>query len=134
MLGDEVAARLAAQGLGTVNTDLFYNVMPDSPDVATAVLPYGGMPSEPDLGINGGVTRMEFPRFQLVTRGVRGDSEGPGQRLVLAVAAVVSVVNTNLSGVRYASITALSPPTPLTTDDGFRVLWACNLQADKDPS
>lgn len=134
MLGVELATLLQTASFGTIDVNLFYNYMPPDPDVAMAVLQYPGQLDEPNLGEGGTLTRLEFPHFQLLTRGVRDDSNGPELRCVNGRKTLVAVINQSLSGVRYVGIEALTPPSPLMRDDDGRVYWSCNFRAIKVPS
>lgn len=134
MLGAEVATYLATQGFGTVNTSLFYNFVPPDPDTLMAVLEYGGEADEPTLGEGGTLTRYEFLRFQLLVRGIRDDNDTVELRCIQGRAALVAILNTSLSGVRYIGIDALTPPAPLIIDGDFRAYWICNFRAIKAPS
>ena len=130
MTEPEIAALLAANGFGTINTNLFYDLLPTDPDIAMCVLGYGGSPDEPD----GQSTRLESPRFQVLARGVRGASSGPKLRVLQARALLVSVLGQELTGVRDVSIDCLGPPFPQGADEQFRYVWSVNFEAMKDPS
>jgi len=134
MLGFEIATYLAAQGYGTVNTDIFYNFMPPTPDLAISVVQYGGLADEPDLGIDGRVTRLETIRFQTIVRGVRDDSNSSELIAIKVRRTLVAVLSQELSGTRYVSIEALAPPSRLRADDDGRVEWVTNFQVIKIPS
>lgn len=126
----EIATFLAASGMGTLNTNVFYNEFPNDPDVALCVMGYGGNRDEPE----GPVTRLEFPRFQVMFRGIREDSDGPQLRALQGRTILVAVMDQMLSGVHYASIDCLGPPFPQGKDDQFRHVWSVNFEAMKDPS
>lgn len=130
MTESEIATFLAASGMGTVNVNAFYDEFPPDPDVAFCVVGYGGNRDEPD----GQTTRLEFPRFQVMFRGVRDDSEGPKLRALQARVYLVSVLDRVLSGVHYVSIDCLGPPFSQGKDDQFRYVWSLNFEAMKDPS
>lgn len=135
MLSTEVATALVAQGFGTLNTNMFYDTVPDNPDVVTSVLEYlSGLADEPNLGSGGTLTRLEYPRFQVITRGIQRDNDTPKLKLINIRAYLVSVVGINLSGVRYVGIDCLGPPFFLKEDLNFRRYFACNFQAIKVPS
>lgn len=137
MLGDEVANYLVSKGFGTLNSNVFYDFLP--PDDGTiglclVVIPYGGRPDEPDLGINGGTTRLEYPRFQVIVRGVKDDNTGPKTQMENIRKALVAVLSQTLNGIRYVSISALTPVLPLMRDANQQVYWYCNFEAIKSPS
>lgn len=57
----DVATYLAANGIGTLNTSVFYSKMPDTTNPAVAVLDTGG--TEPDAYVP-----IEDPTFQILIR------------------------------------------------------------------
>lgn len=130
MTENELADYLQTGSFGTVNVDLFYDHFPPDPDVATCVMGYSGAPDEPD----GQDIRLEFPRFQVMTRGVRGDSNGPKLRALQVRAYLVRVVDQPIGGVHYASISSLGPPFAQGEDEQFRHVWSVNFEIMKDPS
>lgn len=136
MLGSELATFLAGYtpSFGAVNTTLFYNDVPGDPDALISILEYSGEADEPDLGIDGTKTRYETKRFQLYVRGIRGDSNGPELICTKAKAALVTILNTTISGVRYVGVDCLTPPSKLMADDNLRAIWICNMRAIKAPS
>lgn len=71
----EIADALAALGLGTVGTDLFWGQLPATPVACGAVIPAPGSPGEMALGAQG--VSIEYPRAQIVFRGERDDVSGP---------------------------------------------------------
>lgn len=125
----ELVTYLATQSIGTAATDLFYGLMPESPDACVVLYEYGGMPNEPDLGTPN--TRLEFPRVQVVTRGVKNDYDGPRLKAQDVVTALTKIANQTLSGVSYKAVQAIQPPFFLRRDDNFRVEFACNFQVTK---
>ena len=61
MMLKEICAYLQSQGIGTLETDLFWGLMPDKPDSCIALFEYAGSP--PDLHWNG-----EYPGLQVRVR------------------------------------------------------------------
>ena len=61
MLISEVATYLAAEGLGTVGTNIFYSHLPDNTDECLVVLDTGGV--NPDIYIP-----TKSPTFQIIIR------------------------------------------------------------------
>jgi hypothetical protein len=57
----EICAYLQSQGIGTLETNLFWGLMPDKPDSCIALFEYAGSP--PDLHWNG-----EYPGLQVRVR------------------------------------------------------------------
>lgn len=134
MILADVAEYLENQGIGTRATNLFYGILPESPDALVTMYEYAGMANEPKMGQ--GVTSLEFPRIQLVTRGVKDDYDGPklvGLNIVTVLAKVANMPISS-SGVRYLSISHINGPQFFRRDDNFRILFSINFQVYKDYS
>ena len=130
----ELATYLAADGLGlTAGTNLFYSLLPESPDVCVALFEYPGLPDEVELG--GTTIRAEWPRVQVVVRGA-GDAGSDAPRLLCEQIrrSFTKIREQILSGCAYHAVTAIQAPFPLAPDENFRFKYACNFQVYKDPS
>jgi hypothetical protein len=134
----EVVTYLASQGGGTAGVDIWYGSMLETyPDVVTLVQVTGGLPDEPDMGdeaASGSKTRLEFPRLQILYRGIRDDYTGPRTRAESGRVAMMKIVNTTLSGVRYLSAEPLGPPYKIRQDENFRYEFAIKVQVTKELS
>lgn len=126
-----MVAYLAAKGMGAGGTNLFYGLIPPTPDAMLTMFEYGGLPNEPVMG--GRTIRIEYPLVQLVTRGVKDDFDGPLARIRLAVEYFAEVADQAIvsGGVQFNSIVAKAPPSYLRRDDNFRCEFVCNLQVVK---
>lgn len=135
MILAEVASYLVTQGVftgqGTTGgaTPLFTGKLPAQPDVCGALMEYGGKSAEFDLGRT--AIRLEFPRFQLICRGVRDDYAGPRQLAQNAFIQLSNVINQTLSGVRYLTIDGMQSPFFLRRDTNDRVEIVCNYEVMK---
>lgn len=132
MVLDELVTFLAANGVGTAGFDLFYGLLPPDPDIATVLYEYGGLPSEPATG--GKTNRLVFPKIQALCRGIKDDYDGPRLRAEAIVGLFVSILNQNISGVRYLAVVPIQEPFPLRRDEDFRIEMVCNFQVTKEPS
>jgi hypothetical protein len=128
---DEVTAGLAAASLGlTTATNLFAGRMPETPNDCVALIEYGGLAPEPNLGA--GATRYESPRFQVMVRSV---DWATGRLLMQKIERYfASVVNTTIGGVRYLALTQIDKPFQDRDAANERWVWTINVQADKEPS
>lgn len=135
---NEVAAKLAALGLGTVGTDIHMGSLPATPDVAIAVQEYGGMSGEMGFGTPG--IRTEIPALQILVRGVPHDYAGPRVRAETAYQGLARVeaetLSAGLGGTSafYESIHPQQPPFELRRDGNQRVEIAFNVTCRKDLS
>lgn len=130
---DEVVAFLAAEGLGTVGTDLFKAKMPATPDACGCVYESGGF--SPDMALGSLTPRSENPSIQVLFRGAPDDYTGPRVKAQTAFASLIGIsVDQVLSGTMYWMVTALQQPFPLGQDDNDRWKIVCNYSVQKDPS
>lgn len=139
----ELTTYLAAAGLGLVGgTNLFYGPMKASyPDAVTLVQLYGGIAPEPNLGDDtptltpfGKAVRLEFPRVQVLCRGVRDDTDTPLALATSCEVALLKIINTTLSGIYYLEVAPIQHPFRLRTDENFREEYAINFQVTKEHS
>lgn len=128
----EVGAFLQAQGIATLQTDLFRGALPDAPDACGVLYEYSGGPSELGFGVNG--VQFETSAVQVVFRGAPDDYDGPRARAEQAYRALATVQARDLSGAAYLLVTPQQAPFLLERDGQRRVLIACNYLCNKRPS
>lgn len=130
LLGD-LAEYLEAQGIGTRATNLFYGLLPEDPDALVTMYEYPGLPNEPNLGQ--ATVNLEFPRVQVITRGVKDDYDTPRQKAQDVVTALTRIANAAIvsGGVQYKAVMALNAPAFYRRDANFRVLFTTNFQVTK---
>lgn len=130
MLLDELGSYLQAQALGTLGTDLFTGLLPDSPDAAVAILEYGGV--APVHALGGGNAKWERPRVQVV---VRATTYSAARTKIETIYKLLhKLTDTVLTGVRYLVIDAVQSPFFLERDANNRVKLAVNFQVQKELS
>jgi len=129
---EEVAAFLAAAGLGQVKADIFIGKLPNDPPACCAIYEYGGIAPEGQFGAPG--IRHETPAIQVVFRGAAHDYAGPRVKAAAAFDALTKVETQSLSGTFYHWIHAQQSPFFLQRDDAERTLIACNFLCEKEPS
>lgn len=124
MMLDEIAAYLATQSVGTVGTNIFIGIIPDSPDNCVALFEYGG--SAPDLV----GTYVERPNLQVR---VRNTSYSTGRaKCASVITALHTLGETTLSGTRYLWVAAKQSPISLGVDAKERYEWSINFQVVKE--
>ncbi len=127
MLLPELGTYLQTAGIGTLGTDLFLGELPANPDNCVAILEYGGMAPEHDLGTT--ALRYEFPRVQVV---VRNTSYATGRLKAQDILGdMAAVANETLTSVYYLEAAPLQSPFLLERDDNDRWVFACNYQITK---
>lgn len=129
---NELAAKLAALGVGTVGTDIFLGAMPEDVAACCALYEYGGSAPEFQLGVAGVV--FENPSVQVVFRGVPHDYAGPRAKAETAYRGLAAVEAAPLSGTFFHWIHPMQSPFLLRRDESERVHIACNYACQKEPS
>lgn len=121
---EDIAGYLAAEGLGTLGTDLFLGLLPDQPDSCVALYAYPGRP--PAWEHDGPQPALRYPRLQVLTR---DPSYVAAESLARdASAALCALVNRPLGATTYGRVTPLQEPFPLERDASGRVLFTCNYE------
>lgn len=133
MFLDEIAARLVAQSVGVIGSNIFLG--------SKAVIPVGDGPylsltetggSGPTRVHNHASANTQRPTAQIA---VRAKSYVVARTMAKAAyLALDGVFNTTISGVLYHSITARQEPTDVGLDVKERVLITFNIDAEKAPS
>jgi hypothetical protein len=138
MLLPELTTWAATKSLGTAGTDLFYGPMHEEyPDAVTIIQEYGGLADEPSLGDPSGPgtkIRYEQPFVQFLFRGARDDYDGPRTRAEAGRVAVMTILNTTMSGVLYLGAEIVQPPFHMMTDENQRHYFVLNVHIFKEPS
>jgi hypothetical protein len=135
---DEIAAKLAALGVGTVGTTIFTGYMPETPDECCCVYEYGG--TGPEMGFGSPGIHYERPSVQVVFRGptpgpgVTTSYSGPRALAETAYRGLAEVEATTLSGTFYHTVIPQQAPFLMKRDDAKRVYIAFNAVATKELS
>jgi hypothetical protein len=129
---NELAAKLAALGVGTVGTDIFLGAMPEDVAACCALYEYGGTAPEFAFGAPG--IAFENNAVQVVFRGTPHDYAGPRAKAETAYRGLAAVEVTALSGTLYHWIHPMQAPFLLRRDDSERVLIATNYAIQKELS
>ena len=129
---NELAAKLAALGVGTVGTDIFLGAMPEDVAACCALYEYGG--SAPEFALGAAGVSFENPSVQVVFRGTPHDYAGPRAKAETAYRGLAAVEATALSGTFFHWIHPMQSPFLLRRDESERVLIATNYACQKEPS
>jgi len=134
---DEIAARLVAQGVGTINHATTNGIYRSS----QAKIPAGEGPfiTITDTG-GSGSTRVHNSKSaethlataQIVTRAAK--YEVALAKAMQAYNALDGIYNTTLSGTFYQHVRARQLPTDIGLDDSSRPMLSFNIDAQKQPS
>ncbi len=131
LLLPDVVAYFENQSIGTRGTTLFYGIVPDFPDALVTCFEYPGPKSEPNLGKT--TMNNEFPRLQVIARGVKDDYDTPRQKLQDVVTALTKIANSTLPGGGATIYKAFEGRAVsfLQRDDNFRVYFVVNFEVTK---
>lgn len=133
MLGSDIAAFLAAQGLGTVDTDVFAVPFPfDAPDVSVCVAERPGT-YEGTFGPSLSAAAFEHGEFQVLTRGTRDGIGASRAKIDLVRTKLHRLGPVTLGSTVYFDIRC-SSPFFLRYDEEGRPMWCVNCTTEKAPS
>ena len=119
----DISDYIAAQGHGTVGTNIFTGWLPDQPDVAMSVTQTGGM--APMIA----PSTMEYPVVDLVVRHTDYDT---GWTLINNIYDDLHGLAGTTINARVYTIMALAAPGKVGTDAKDRTLFHCTFQIYKD--
>jgi hypothetical protein len=133
VLGSDIATYLAAQGLGTLDTDIFAAPFPfDAPDAALCIAERPGS-AEGAFGASLSSSAFDEGDFQVLARGTR-DGVGASRTKIETVRTKLHRLGpVTLSGVVYFDIRC-STPFFLRYDDEGRPMWCIDCQTEKAAS
>lgn len=130
---DELAARLVAQGVGALGSNIMLGsraVIPPGEGPFLTIIETGG--SAPTRVHNKSGANTQRPTAQITVRAMKYPVALTMARA--AYNALDGVFNTVLSGTFYQSITARQEPTDIGLDDPGRVMLVFNIEVEKQPS
>lgn len=133
MFLDEIAARLVAQGVGTISSSIFLGskaVIPTGDGPYISLTETGG--SGPTFVHNTSGSNTQRPTAQIL---VRAKSYLVARsKAKEAYLALNGVWNTTIAGVFYQKITARQEPTDIGLDDENRPMIVFNIDVEKASS
>lgn len=119
----DLATRLASEGVGTLNTNLFRGRMPDQPDDCLAVIEYAGSPGR--LKLPNDRPLDERPRAQIVSRAKLYKTAETKAR---AAYTAMHGRHLTLNNSSYVWLHALQLPFFLREDESGRTLIVFNVE------
>lgn len=129
---EDLGTFLQTAGTGTLATDLFLGLMPDTPDFCTVLLENPGDDSIVVMNRTAGKPTVERPSVMVLCRGAKDDYNTPRTEAESIYAVINDVVDTTLSSTRYLAIEARQPPYGVGRDDNGRELVGFNLDIWKE--
>jgi hypothetical protein len=128
MIVEEIAAFLTAQGLGTLNVDMWLHVTPDEPNECLTIYEYAG--EEPEFVHDDVSVDTENPRVQVAVR-----SEKPQVARLRAeqvYQALMTIRNEMLNGTRILRCVPVDNPALVGRDESGRFLVTANFRVKKE--
>lgn len=123
----EIGSQLQSAGVGTVGTNLFEGLLPESPAEAVAVLEHTGLTP---IRTSGRVA-VERPSVEILVRHTDYES---GYTKAKAVRTALQNFTGTILGVRYLEVTMAGSIYVLGTDELRRFLFALHFKIMKEPS
>jgi len=123
---EALGERLQTDGIGTLGTDLFLSLMPESPDACVALFEYGGQ--APALTMGSGLYAINRPRVQVKVRSLREDYPAAFTKAVACRDSLSGITNVSLSGVAFARVSPTTSVNPIGLDANDRQQMSVNFE------
>jgi hypothetical protein len=122
---DALGAHLQTSGVGTLATDIFLGVMPDSPDACILIVEDNGVGPMQTFGAS--VYSVERPRIRVFCRAARNDYPAARTKAVAVRAALGAIRNQTISGTAFLSVMPTSEFYPVGRDGDDRPVVAIDF-------
>jgi len=124
----------ATTGNGTLGTDVFLNVMPETTRLVTAIVESRG--GSPEFALGGSVPINTQQKIEIVVRSTAGSGgfanpTNARARIQRAYNRLNGIANTALSGSTYLRVVADHDPYLVERDDQGRVVFKCGFSVMK---
>ena len=123
---ETVGSYLQTGAFGTAGTNMFYGVLPESPDACIGVFEYEGLTPMFTMGTAG--IMVDKPAVQILVRATRDDYVTGRDKADNIRRFLSSVSNTTLSGIRVLRIEPTGSVNPLGVDKNSRPLFSANFR------
>lgn len=124
-LGGYIDSNFASLTLGT---NLFYGMLPESPDNCVALFENSGIAPVFTQGSNNAI-KIERPQLQFL---VRNTSYETGSALANSLYLFLTqVANQSINSTQYLRVVAISSPSVIERDTNKRVLFTCNFDIQR---
>lgn len=123
---EAVGDYLAAQGQGTLGTNLFLAVIPETPDVCVAVYENSG--NRPSFTMGSAPFAIDRPLIQVICRSTRSDYPGARDKAETIRSLLGAVTEETLSGVHVMRIESQGSVIPMGEDDNQRPMVSVNFE------
>jgi len=128
---EAVGDYLQAEGVGTLGTDLFLAVMPESPDACVCVYETQGFAPQETMGA--AAFAVDRPGLQVICRGGRGDYPAARDAAVSVRNLLAALLETTVSGVHILRVSADGGVLPMGEDQNGRPMVSANYSCQVLP-
>lgn len=128
---EAVGDYLQAQNQGTLGTNLFLAVMPESPDACVCIYDTPGL--SPMMTMGSSAFAVEQPGLQVITRGARGDYPGARDKAKAVRALLAGIIETSISGIHIMRVEAEGSFLPMGEDQNGRPMISMNFSCAVRP-
>ena len=111
---------------GTLGTNLFLGVLPESPDACVAVYENAG--SSPAFTMGTGGIVIDYPMIQIIARAAREDYPTARDKAENIRVLLASVLETSVSGVHIRRMEPMGSVNQLGVDPKYRPLISVNFR------
>ena len=122
---EAVGDYLAAQGEGTLGTNLFLAMMPESPDACVCV--YESQGYAPMMTMGPAAFAVEQPGLQVITRAARGNYPAARDKAKAVRLLMAGITETTISGIHIMRISADGSFLPMGEDQNGRPMISMNF-------
>lgn len=123
MMTIDIGTYLETGGIGTIETDIFLDYVPDTPHLCTILTQYAG--NRPEMLLSG--MGDESPGLQVRGRGAPDGYEAGFSRMKSVELLLAGLSNTTLSGTAYKLITPTGSIANMGYDEKGRPEWVQNF-------
>ncbi|MCK9591878.1 MAG: minor capsid protein [Methanoregula sp.] len=127
MMTIDIGHYLETGGIGTIETDIFLDYVPEDPDLCTILTQYAG--NRPEMLLSG--PGDESPGLQVRGRGARDGYEAGFARMKAVELLLSGLSNTTLTATAYKSIIPVGSIANLGYDEQGRPEWVQNYIVTK---
>lgn len=123
---EAVGDYLVANGQGTLGTNIFLSVMPETPDALVAV--YESVGDTPSFTMGGAAVAINRPVIEVICRASRGDYPTARDKAESIRNLLGAVVGQTLSGIQVLRMAPQGWLNPLGDDENLRPTVSVNFE------
>jgi hypothetical protein len=122
---------LQTQSQGTLGTNLFLGVMPESPDAVVCLYEGPGLAPMETMGVS--AFAVDQPGLQVISRGLRGDYPGARDKARTVRGLLAAITETTISGIHIMRVSADGALLPMGEDQNGRPMISMNFSCAVRP-